>query len=53
MQPRGSASDIVRLVRGVSGRVKLRMELIIRSASAPMSPGSRKPRMRAAGDLWA
>ena len=30
MQPRGSASDIVRLVRGVSGRVKLRMELIIR-----------------------
>ena len=30
MPPRGSASDIVRLVRGVRGRVKLRMELVIR-----------------------
>ncbi|MGH6741596.1 MAG: glycoside hydrolase family 15 protein, partial [Bradyrhizobium sp.] len=30
MPPRGKASDVVRLVRGVSGRVKLRMELIIR-----------------------
>jgi GH15 family glucan-1,4-alpha-glucosidase len=30
MPPRGNASDIVRLVRGVSGRVSLRMELIIR-----------------------
>jgi GH15 family glucan-1,4-alpha-glucosidase len=30
MPPRGSASDIVRLIRGVRGRVKLRMELIIR-----------------------
>ena len=30
MPPRGEASDIVRLVRGVSGRVKLRMELVIR-----------------------
>ena len=30
MPPRGSASDIVRLVRGVHGRVKLRMELVIR-----------------------
>ena len=30
MPPRGKASDIVRLVRGVSGRVKLRMELVIR-----------------------
>ncbi|HEX4507844.1 MAG TPA: glycoside hydrolase family 15 protein, partial [Alphaproteobacteria bacterium] len=30
MPPRGTASDIVRLVRGVSGRVKLRMELVIR-----------------------
>jgi GH15 family glucan-1,4-alpha-glucosidase len=30
MPPRGDASDIVRLVRGVSGRVKLRMELVIR-----------------------
>jgi GH15 family glucan-1,4-alpha-glucosidase len=30
MPPRGDASDIVRLVRGVRGRVKLRMELVIR-----------------------
>ncbi len=30
MPPRGDASDIVRLVRGVSGRVKMRMELVIR-----------------------
>ena len=30
MPPRGNASDVVRLVRGVAGRVKLRMELVIR-----------------------
>ena len=30
MPPRGKASDIIRLVRGISGRVKLRMELVIR-----------------------
>ena len=30
MPPRGNASDIVRLVRGVSGKVKLAMELVIR-----------------------
>jgi GH15 family glucan-1,4-alpha-glucosidase len=30
MPPRGQASDIVRLVRGVSGRVKLQMQLVIR-----------------------
>ena len=30
MPPRGKASDVVRLVRGVSGRVKMRMELVIR-----------------------
>ncbi|MET4604975.1 GH15 family glucan-1,4-alpha-glucosidase [Bradyrhizobium sp. JR4.1] len=30
MPPRGKASDIVRLVRGVSGTVKIRMELVIR-----------------------
>ena len=30
MPPRGAASDIVRLVRGERGHVKLRMELIIR-----------------------
>jgi GH15 family glucan-1,4-alpha-glucosidase len=30
MPPRGKASDIVRLVRGESGRVKMRMQMIIR-----------------------
>src|SRR5947209_6452648 len=30
MPPRGKASDVVRLVRGVSGRVRLRMQLVIR-----------------------
>lgn len=30
MPPRGNASDIVRLVRGLRGKVKMRMELIIR-----------------------
>lgn len=30
MPPRGKASDIVRLVRGESGTVKMRMELVIR-----------------------
>ncbi|MBR1230594.1 glycoside hydrolase family 15 protein [Bradyrhizobium sp. AUGA SZCCT0182] len=30
MPPRGNASDVVRLVRGVSGRVRLRMQLVIR-----------------------
>jgi GH15 family glucan-1,4-alpha-glucosidase len=30
MPPRGNASDVVRLVRGITGKVKLRMELVIR-----------------------
>jgi GH15 family glucan-1,4-alpha-glucosidase len=30
MPPRGKASDIVRLVRGIEGRVKMRMQLVIR-----------------------
>lgn len=30
MPPRGSASDVVRLLRGVSGTVKMKMELVIR-----------------------
>ena len=30
MPPRGKASDVVRLVRGIKGKVKLRMELVIR-----------------------
>ena len=30
MPPRGNASDVVRLVRGVRGRVKLRMQLVLR-----------------------
>jgi GH15 family glucan-1,4-alpha-glucosidase len=30
MPPRGDASDVVRLVRGISGKVKLQMQLVIR-----------------------
>src|SRR3954447_15989897 len=30
MPPRGNASDVVRLVRGISGKVKLKMQLVIR-----------------------
>jgi GH15 family glucan-1,4-alpha-glucosidase len=30
MPPRGKASDVVRLVRGVTGKVRLRMQLVIR-----------------------
>jgi GH15 family glucan-1,4-alpha-glucosidase len=30
MPPRGKASDVVRLVRGISGKVRMRMELVIR-----------------------
>ncbi len=30
MPPRGKASDVVRLVRGVRGRVRMRMQLVIR-----------------------
>ena len=30
MPPRGKASDVVRLVRGVEGRVRMRMQLVIR-----------------------
>jgi GH15 family glucan-1,4-alpha-glucosidase len=42
MPPRGKASDIVRLVRGVSGRVKMRMELIIRFGFGSDIPWVRK-----------
>jgi GH15 family glucan-1,4-alpha-glucosidase len=30
MPPRGAASDVIRIVRGESGRVKMRMDLVIR-----------------------
>jgi GH15 family glucan-1,4-alpha-glucosidase len=42
MPPRGKASDIVRLVRGVNGRVKLRMELVIRFGFGTDIPWVRK-----------
>ena len=42
MPPRGKASDVVRLVRGVSGRVKMRMELIIRFGFGSDIPWVRK-----------
>jgi len=42
MPPRGKASDVVRLVRGVSGRVKMRMELILRFGFGSDIPWVRK-----------
>ena len=42
MPPRGNASDVVRLVRGVSGRVRLRMQLVIRFGFGADIPWVRK-----------
>jgi GH15 family glucan-1,4-alpha-glucosidase len=42
MPPRGYASDIVRLVRGVRGRVKLQMQLVIRFGFGVDIPWVRK-----------
>ncbi|MCP3464224.1 glycoside hydrolase family 15 protein [Bradyrhizobium sp. CCGUVB23] len=48
MPPRGKASDIVRLVRGLKGRVKLRMELIIRFGFGVDIPWVRRTEDRSA-----
>jgi GH15 family glucan-1,4-alpha-glucosidase len=42
MPPRGKASDVVRLVRGASGKVRLRMELVIRFGFGVDIPWVRK-----------
>ena len=47
MPPRGKASDIVRLVRGVTGRVKMRMELVIRFGFGVDIPWVAAPRTHA------
>ena len=48
MPPRGQASDIVRLVRGISGKVKLRMELVIRFGFGAETPWVRRTEDRSA-----
>lgn len=48
MPPRGQASDIVRLVRGVSGRVKMRMQLVIRFGFGVDVPWVRRTEDRSA-----
>jgi GH15 family glucan-1,4-alpha-glucosidase len=48
MPPRGHASDVVRLVRGVSGRVKMRMELVIRFGFGADIPWVKRAEDRAA-----
>ena len=54
MPPRGKASDVVRLVRGVEGRVKMRMELVIRFGFGADIPWVKRTEdARAAGDLRA
>jgi GH15 family glucan-1,4-alpha-glucosidase len=42
MPPRGKASDVVRLVRGIKGSVKMRMELVIRFATGSEIPWVRR-----------
>ena len=42
MPPRGKASDIVRLVHGVQGRVEMRMELVLRFGFGSDVPWVRK-----------
>lgn len=42
MPPRGNASDVVRMVHGVRGRVKMRMELVIRFGFGSDIPWVRK-----------
>jgi GH15 family glucan-1,4-alpha-glucosidase len=51
MPPRGNASDIVRLVRGVRGRVAMRMELILRFGFGNDIPWVRKADGGSAGLL--
>ena len=48
MPPRGTASDVVRLVRGVKGRVKMRMELVIRFGLGADIPWVRRTEDRSA-----
>ena len=56
MPPRGNASDVVRLVRGVRGRVRMHMQLVIRFGFGKIFPGSRRARtaprcLRSAGRI--
>ncbi|WP_063824005.1 glycoside hydrolase family 15 protein, partial [Bradyrhizobium sp. STM 3809] len=48
MPPRGSASDVVRLVRGVSGKVAMRMDLTIRFGFGVEIPWVRRSEDRSA-----
>ncbi len=48
MPPRGNASDVVRLVRGARGSVKMRMELVIRFGFGTATPWVRRTEDRSA-----
>jgi GH15 family glucan-1,4-alpha-glucosidase len=48
MPPRGKASDVVRLVRGIKGRVRMRMELVIRFGFGADIPWVKRTEDRAA-----
>ena len=48
MPPRGKASDVVRLVRGIEGRVKMRMQLVIRFGSGIDVPWVKRTEDRSA-----
>jgi GH15 family glucan-1,4-alpha-glucosidase len=48
MPPRGKASDVVRLVRGVRGKIRLKMELVIRFGFGADIPWVRRTEDRSA-----
>jgi GH15 family glucan-1,4-alpha-glucosidase len=48
MPPRGKASDVVRLVRGVEGKVKMRMQLVIRFGFGTDIPWVKRTKDRSA-----
>ncbi|HLZ05840.1 MAG TPA: glycoside hydrolase family 15 protein, partial [Bradyrhizobium sp.] len=48
MPPRGKASDVVRLVRGIEGRARMRMQLVIRFGFGNDIPWVRRSEERAA-----
>src|SRR6185437_14154565 len=48
MPPRGKASDVVRLVRGIKGKVRMRMQLVIRFGFGADTPWVKRTEDRSA-----
>ncbi len=51
MPPRGTASDVIRVVRGIRGSVDMRMELLIRFDYGSMLPWVTQRRATTAGEM--